>query len=49
LGKNTQVGSLSSLGDGWELIKVRKTERGIKEVYFRVFLIFSGSSRVVEK
>jgi SRSO17 transposase len=35
-----KVGSLSNLGDGWELIKVRKTERGIKEVYFKALQVW---------
>src|SRR5664280_484523 len=35
-----KVSSLSSLGDGWKLIKVRKTERGNKEVYFKALQVW---------
>ena len=34
------MSSLSSLGDGWKLIKVRKTERGNKEVYFKALQVW---------
>ena len=35
-----KVNSISSLGDGWKLIKVRKTERGNKEVYFKALQVW---------
>ena len=35
-----KVNSFSSLGDGWKLIKVRKTERGNKEVYFKALQVW---------
>jgi SRSO17 transposase len=35
-----KVNSLSSSGDGWELIKVRKTERGNKKVYFKALQVW---------
>lgn len=31
-----KVSSLSSLGDGWKLIKIRKTERGNKKVFLKL-------------
>lgn len=37
---SVKVSSLSSLKDGWELIKVRKTERGYKNVYFKAIKIW---------
>ena len=35
-----KVSSLSSLNDEWELIKVRKTERGYKKVYFKALQVW---------
>jgi len=35
-----KVDSLSSSGDGWRLIKIRKTERGNKEVYFKALQVW---------
>jgi len=35
-----KVSSLSSSGDGWKLIKVRKTERGNKEVFFKALKVW---------
>jgi SRSO17 transposase len=35
-----KVSSLSSSGDGWKLIKVRKTERGNKEVFFKALQVW---------
>jgi len=35
-----KVNSFSSSGDGWKLIKVRKTERGNKEVYFKALQVW---------
>lgn len=35
-----KVDSLSSSGDGWKLIKVRKTERGNKNVYFKALQVW---------
>jgi len=37
---SVKVSSLSSLNDGWELIKVRKTERGYKKVYFKAIKVW---------
>lgn len=37
---SVKVSSLSSLKDGWELIKVRKTERGYKKVYFKAMKVW---------
>jgi SRSO17 transposase len=35
-----KISSLHSSGDGWKLIKVRKTERGSKEVYFKALRVW---------
>ena len=35
-----KVSSLSSLGDGWKLIKIRKTERGNKKVFFKALKVW---------
>src|SRR5664279_765890 len=40
-----KVSSLSSLRDGWKLIKVRKTERGNKEVYFKALQVWRRRER----
>jgi SRSO17 transposase len=37
---SVKVNSFSSSGDGWKLIKVRKTERGNKEVYFKALQVW---------
>ena len=37
---STRVDSLSSSIEGWKLIKVRKTERGYKKVYFKAIKVW---------
>jgi len=40
------VSSLSSLGDGWKLIKIRKTERGNKKVFFKALKVWRRHNEI---
>ena len=41
-----RVDSLSSSIEGWELIRIRKTERGYKEVYFKAIKVWRSQDEL---
>ena len=41
-----RVDSLSSSVEGWRLIKVRKTERGYKKVYFKAIKVWRRQNKL---
>ncbi|AKB51467.1 Mobile element protein [Methanosarcina barkeri str. Wiesmoor] len=43
---STRIDSLSSSIDGWKLIKVRKTERGYKKVYFKAIKVWRRQNKL---
>jgi SRSO17 transposase len=43
---STSVDSLSSSIEGWKLIKVRKTERGYKKVYFKAIKVWRRQNKL---